>query len=211
MTNQDLNNTQQLVRRIHGGDQDAFNLLFMRYAPRIKLLVKLRMLDKLKAQVEVDDIVQEIYFEVYRNFHKFEYSDPESFYKWVITVTSWKIKDFDKYYFKTAKRPSAGVLSLDQKPSDSTENGPAIGDMVAGYGASPSQIVMKREGYQMLERAVVRLPVHFRQVIQLRQIEERTARETAEILGTSANAVNVLYHRAQERLHELLREMSWFN
>ncbi len=210
MTDHDQTNTQQLVKRIHGGDESAFNLLFMRYYPRIKLLVKLHMLEKLKAQVEADDIVQEIYFEVYRNFHKFEYRDPDSFYKWVITVIGWKIKDFDKYYFKTAKRQTAGVLSLNQKPPDSTENGPAIGDMVEGHDASPSQIVMQREGYQMLERALTRLPAHFRQVIQLRQIEERSARETAEALGTNANAVNVLYHRAQQRLHEILREMSWF-
>lgn len=211
MTDPNITNTMQLVKRIHGGDQLAFNQLFMRYYPRIMLLVKLHMLDKLKAQVEPDDIVQEIYLEVYRNFHKFEYRDPESFYKWVITVASWKIRDFDKYYFKTAKRNPPGMLSLDQRPPESTECGPVIGDMVEGQGASPAQIVIQREGYQLLDRALARLPAHFRQVIQLRQIEDRSARETAEILGTNANAVNVLYHRAQQRLHELLREMSWFN
>ena len=38
------------------------------------------------AQVEADDIIQEIYLEVYKNFHKFEYRDPNSFYKWIVTV-----------------------------------------------------------------------------------------------------------------------------
>lgn len=204
-------NTFQLVRRIHSGDTRAFDQLFMRYHPRIKLLVRLQMLDKLKAQIEADDIVQEIYLEVYRNFHKFEYRDPNSFYKWLITIVAWKIKDFDKYFFKAAKRQAAGVLSLDQKPPDSTENGPAIGDMVEGHEGSPSQIVMQREGYQMLERALTRLPANYRQIIQLRQIEEHSAREVSEILGTNVNAVNVLYHRAQQRLHELLRDMSWFS
>ena len=72
----DHGTTQQLVLRIHGGDAEAFNLLFMRYFPRIKLLVRIHMFDKLKAQVEDDDVVQEIYMELYRNFHKFEYTDP---------------------------------------------------------------------------------------------------------------------------------------
>ena len=45
----DHHTTQQLVLRIHGGDLDAFNQLFMRYYPRIKILVRLHMMDKLKA------------------------------------------------------------------------------------------------------------------------------------------------------------------
>jgi RNA polymerase sigma-70 factor (ECF subfamily) len=200
-----------LVQRIQEGDESAFNKLFMRYYPRIKLLVRLQMLDKLKAQVEADDIIQEIYFELFRNFHKFTWHESNSFYKWVVTVVAWKIKDFDKYFFKTAKRQGANALSLQQKPPESTECGPNIGDMVEGDAYSPSQVILEREGFQMLERALAQLPAHFRQVVQLRQIEEKSAKETAELLGMTPNAVNVLYHRAQQRLHELLREMSWFN
>ena len=48
MGKNDHRTTQQLVIRIHGGDREAFDLLFMRYYPRIKLLVRLQMLDKLK-------------------------------------------------------------------------------------------------------------------------------------------------------------------
>ena len=139
---QDHRTTQQLVLRIHGGDREAFNQLFMRYYPRIKLLVKLHMLDKLKAQVEVDDVIQEIYMEVYRNFHKFEYRDPDSFYKWVVTVIGWKIKDFDKYFFKTAKRQPAETLSLQQNVPGTSDTSPVFAENLQGSSATPSQIVM---------------------------------------------------------------------
>lgn len=206
----DHRTTQQLVLRIHGGDREAFNQLFMRYYPRIKLLVKLHMLDKLKAQVEADDIIQEIYMEVYRNFHKFEYRDPDSFYKWVVTVIGWKIKDFDKYFFKTAKRQPGETLSLQQKVPGGTDSSPMFAESLQGPSATPSQIVMEKEGYRMLDRALERLPLHFRRVIQLRHLEQRSVKETSEILDMKPNAVNVLFHRAQQKLHDVLKEMSYF-
>ncbi|MEE9394816.1 MAG: sigma-70 family RNA polymerase sigma factor [Planctomycetota bacterium] len=206
--------TQQLVLRIHGGDREAFDQLFMRYYPRIKLLVRLQMLDKLKAQVEDDDIVQEIYIEVFKNFHKFEYSDPESFFRWVSKVISWKIKDFDKYFFKTAKRQHHETLSLQQQLGSEASAGGAnfeLGDSVPASQSTPSQIVMEREGYQMLEKALKRLSENFRTVITYRQILRLSAAETAERMSLQPNAVNVLFHRAQQKLHQVLREMSYFN
>ncbi|HMS15865.1 MAG TPA: sigma-70 family RNA polymerase sigma factor [Planctomycetota bacterium] len=204
--------THQLVLRIHGGDREAFNQLFMRYYPRIKLLVRLHMMEKLKAQVEVEDVIQEIYMEVYKNFHKFEYRDPDSFYKWVVTVIGWKISDFNKYFFRTAKRQAGETLSL-QHPfaGQGEEELGTMEDALKGKDSTPSQIVMEKEGYRMLERALEQLPVHFRRAIQLRQIEKRSAKETAEILDMKPGSVNVLFHRAQNRLHEILREMSYFN
>lgn len=203
--------TQQLVIRIQGGDREAFDQLFMRYYPRIKLLVRLQMLDKLKAQVEDEDVIQEIYWEVYKNFHKFEYSTPESFFKWVSTVIGWKIKDFDKYYFKTAKRQHHETLSLQQNVGGDQTSGFELGDAVPATQNTPSQIVMEREGYQMLEKALSRLSENFRTVIVYRQILKLSAAETAERMGIQPNAVNVLFHRAQQKLQKVLRELSYFS
>ena len=202
--------TQQLVIRIQDGDRDAFNLLFRRYYPRVKLLVKLHMMDKLKAQVEYDDIIQEIYLELYRNFHKFEYRDPDSFYKWVVKVVGWKIRDFDKYFFKTAKRQPGETVSLQHHLNDGNTTSMEFGDNLVAKVSTPSKIIMDREGYRMLEKAMERLPLHFRRVIALRHLEQRPVKETAEILEMTSNAVNVLFHRAQQKLHEILKEMSYF-
>ncbi len=202
--------TQQLVLQSQNGDREAFSQLFNRYYPRIRLLVKLHMLDKLKAQVEADDIIQEIYLEVFKNFHKFEYRDPNSFYKWLVTVIGWKIKDFDKYFFKTSKRQPGETRSLNESiGNDSGMHD--LADSISGTQSTPSQIVMQREGYRMLEKALEKLPTHYREVIRLRHLEQRTAKETAEILNLKVNAVNVLFHRAQQKLHEVLREMAYFS
>ncbi len=209
MAQENHRTTQQLVLRIHGGDKEAFDLLFMRYYPRIKLAVRLQMLDKLKAQVEPEDVIQEIYIEVYKNFHKFEYSDPDSFFKWVTKVVGWKIKDFDKYFFKTAKR-QPHELSLQQSLAEADTSTFEICDNVAAQQSTPSQIVMEKEGFQMLEKALEKLPEKFRRVITYRQVMKMSAAETASQMDMQANAVNVLFHRAQQKLHKVLREMAYF-
>ena len=210
MGEHDHKTTQQLVLQSQGGDRDAFNQLFARYYPRIRLLVKMHMMDKLRAQCEADDIIQEIYLEVYKNFHKFEYRDPNSFYKWIVTFIGWKIRDFDKYFFKTSKRQPGETLSLDERVRDDDTSSFDLGDVLRGDSNTPSQIVMQKEGYKMLEKAMEKLPAHYRQVIKLRHLEQRSSKEAAEILDLKVNAVNVLFHRAQQKLHQILKEMSYF-
>jgi RNA polymerase sigma-70 factor (ECF subfamily) len=210
MEKSDHRTTQQLVIQSQSGNKEAFNQLFLRYYPRIRLLVKLHMLDKLKAQVEADDIIQEIYLEVFKNFHKFEYRDPNSFYKWLVTVVGWKIRDFDKYFFKTEKRQPGETRSLNERVGDSESAMFELAENISGDSSTPSQIVMQKEGYRMLEKALEKLPTHYRQVIRLRHLEQRSAKEVAELLDLKVNAVNVLFHRAQQKLHEVLKEMAYF-
>ncbi len=202
--------TQQLVLKIKDGDKEAFDQLFMRYYPRIKLAVRMQMLDKLRAQVEADDVIQEIYMEVYKNFHKFQYSDPDSFFKWVTTVVGWKIKDFDKYFFKTAKRQPHD-RSLQQGSSSNEDSGSFdLTDRVPAAQDTPSQIVMEREGYQVLEKALQELSDKDRDVITYRQVMKLSSAETGELMGMQANAVNVLFHRAQQRLEKILKDTAYF-
>ena len=86
-----------------------------------------------------------------------------------------------------------------------------LADSIRGNTFTPSQIAVQREGYRMLEAAMEKLPPHYREVIRLRHLEQRSAKETAEILELKVNAVNVLFHRAQQKLHEVLREMAYFS
>ena len=62
----------------------------------------------------------------------------------------------------------------------------------------------------MLEKAMEKLPAHYRQVIKLRHLEQRSSKEAGEILDLKVNAVNVLFHRAQQKLHQILKEMTYF-
>ena len=63
---------------------------------------------------------------------------------------------------------------------------------------------------EVLQQALEKLPEKDRKVIAYRQIMKLSAAETGELLNMQANAVNVLFHRAQQRLEKVLKEMAYF-
>ncbi len=60
---------------------------------------------------------------------------------------------------------------------------------------------MRSELRSLLEDAVLALPLAYREVIVLRDVEEMSTAETAEVLSITDTNVKVRLHRA----HELLR------
>ena len=63
--------------------------------------------------------------------------------------------------------------------------------------AAPDAQVMEAEVRQMLQRALERIPSHYRVVMVLRDMEGRSGKETGEILDLTESAVKVRLHRAR--------------
>ena len=55
-----------------------------------------------------------------------------------------------------------------------------------------------------MREAIAMLPDQYREVLVLRDIEEKDTAEAAEILGTTSNVVKVRLHRARQALRTLL-------
>ena len=64
--------------------------------------------------------------------------------------------------------------------------------------------VERRELAELLGRSIESLPEAYRNVLMLRDIEERDTEETAEIMGISPGAVKTRLHRARQALRGLL-------
>ena len=57
----------------------------------------------------------------------------------------------------------------------------------------------------MVRDAINRLPLNYRSVLLLRDIEELDTDETASLLGVTPNAVKTRLHRARQALRTLLQ------
>jgi RNA polymerase sigma-70 factor (ECF subfamily) len=73
-----------------------------------------------------------------------------------------------------------------------------------GTGTSPSRQATRQEMRQRVRAALERLPVHDREVVILRHLEQLGFVEIAGVLGISEAATRSRYRRAVERLHNLL-------
>jgi RNA polymerase sigma-70 factor, ECF subfamily len=91
--------------------------------------------------------------------------------------------------------------SLDDPPDDKVVVSPAL---LRDWREIPSEAVERQEIRQMLQEAVIGLPTIYRQVFQLRDVEELSVKETADALGISVPSVKVRLHRARVMLQKQL-------
>ena len=76
----------------------------------------------------------------------------------------------------------------------------------------PSEALERKEVRSLLHKAITALPVIYREVFQLRDIEQLSVSEAAEVLGITTSSVKVRLHRArmmlQRNLAPQLKEMA---
>jgi len=76
--------------------------------------------------------------------------------------------------------------------------------LVADWSQRPDAELLSGEARQILDEAIDRLPEHYRAVLILRDVEELSNEEVADIVGDSVSAVKTRLHRARMALRELL-------
>src|ERR671935_101362 len=76
--------------------------------------------------------------------------------------------------------------------------------VVADWSAMPDEALLSGEARRVLEAALDRLPEHYRAVLVLRDVEELSNEEVAEVVGDSVAAVKTRLHRARMALREQL-------
>jgi len=142
----------------------------------------------LRDNTETEDVMQEAYARAYEHLSQFE--GRAQFSTWLTRIA----------VNEALKRLAArGRLeSLDEEQYE-VENGtmPAF----QSNSPSPETNASNSELKGLLEEAILALPITYRAVIMLRDVEEMSTAETAEVLSLTDASVKVRLHRA----HELLR------
>jgi RNA polymerase sigma-70 factor (ECF subfamily) len=71
---------------------------------------------------------------------------------------------------------------------------------------SLEQQAMRNEMYECYQNFVMNLPLNYRTVLALSELEQLTNEEIAEILGLTLDTVKIRLHRGRERLLKELKE-----
>jgi RNA polymerase sigma-70 factor (ECF subfamily) len=90
---------------------------------------------------------------------------------------------------------------LDQLPDEDKAISPAL---LRDWREIPSEAVEREEVRKMIQQAVEMLPDIYREVFLLRDVEELTIVETAEMLNISIPSVKVRLHRGRMMLQKQL-------
>ncbi len=179
-----------------GADNRALGKLYSKYSLWLAPLVASRMDRRLKNRISVADVLQEAFLDIARRLPKYATRPDMPFPDWVRFLVMQKLAEFHRRHVGAQKRSAKREFRVDQvEPS---------GFELAGSFTSPSQVVVKRETAEQLQRALDRLEPIDREVLYLRHFEELTNDEVSELLSLQKSAASNRYIRALKRLRETL-------
>jgi RNA polymerase sigma-70 factor (ECF subfamily) len=178
------------IRRILAGERQLFHELIRPCERAIYFL----LFSLLRNEAEAEDAAQETAIKVYLNLQNFR--GDSQFRTWVLSIA--RNEGLGRLRKQGSRREDSLDAGTDEQTGDYT---PAI---LTSWREVPLEALERKELGAMLREAIDGLPEIYRNVVQLRDIEEMDVRETAGALGISEGAVKVRLHRARALLQRSL-------
>lgn len=179
------------VERLRSGDEQAFEELVWRFGGR--LLATARHL--LGRNGDAEDAVQEAFLSAFRGLDRFRGGSSLStwLHRIVINAALMKLRG-------ASRRPEASIEEYLPRFDETGHHA----DPVAEWRVTPEAAMLSRQTRDRVRAAIEKLPPSYRAVLVLRDIEELSTEETAEVLSLTRTAVKVRLHRARLALRTLL-------
>ncbi len=181
-----------LVLRAREGDADAFSQLVSHYDRKIYRLAK----HITGSDEDAEDVLQETFLKAYEHLDGFQGNS--KFYTWIVRIA------VNEALMKLRKRKSDRTVSLDETPENADE--PIVRE-IAVWDGNPEDRYSTSELRSILDRAIEGLKPAFRTVFVLRDVEELSTEETANLLNLSVPAVKSRLLRARLELRERLTRL----
>jgi RNA polymerase sigma-70 factor, ECF subfamily len=178
-----------MIAAILGGDVQLFHELIRPYERRVYAMA----LSFLHNEADAEDAAQEAFLKAFRNLGSFR--GDAKFGTWLVSITLNEARS------RIRRRDTIKMESLDE-PAD--EQGPALPALLRDWKEIPSEALERKEVRVLLEKAITALPLIYREVFRLRDVEEMSVNETAQALGITIASVKVRLHRARMMLQKNL-------
>jgi RNA polymerase sigma-70 factor (ECF subfamily) len=186
-----MNTEAALVARLRAGEDAAFAELLREQAGRL-LAVARRML---RSEEDARDAVQETFLQAFRAIDRFEGGAQLATWLRRIAVNACLMKLRSR-----ARKPEASIEDLLPRfHSDGHRVDPGPAWRLDGPDPADSRRLREH-----VRDCIEGLPEIYRTVLLLRDIEEYSTEETAQLLDVKTDAVKVRLHRARQALRALI-------
>jgi len=152
----------------------------------------------LRSRPDAEDVVQEAYLRALRAFDGFQGDDMRP---WLLAI----VRNC-AYRWLSNRRRSGSVVSLDEAFAGSGEDEPGA-RQIAAEGPSAEERLIGAADRDYVLRALAELPPAFREVLVLREIEECSYREIAEVTGAPVGTVMSRLSRGRAELRKALTRL----
>jgi RNA polymerase sigma-70 factor (ECF subfamily) len=173
-----------LVAAAKRGHTEAFEELVLRHQRRV-LVVAQRITNN---REDAEDVAQESFHKAFLHLDAFQ--EKSRFSTWLTRIAMNEA-------FMLLRRRRGVVEVLPENPEDGVKSS---SEAFVDHNPNPEESCWQRERKQLLTEAINRLGPKIRSTIFLRDIEERSVEETAQILGTSVGAVKARVFQGRRKL-----------
>jgi RNA polymerase sigma-70 factor (ECF subfamily) len=133
---------------------------------------------------EAEDLVQETYVKALRGFSSFQAGT--NFRAWMYRIL--------RNSFLSSRTGLKTTVEFDEQDHDT----------VGATPSNPESVLLDRANRELVQQALTELPVHFREILLLCEVEEMSYQEIAETLSVPAGTVMSRLSRARKALRSLL-------
>jgi len=177
-----------MVAAVKHGDMRAFEELVLRHRKRV-LAVAQRIT---KNREDAEDVAQECFHKAF--LHLSDFQEKSRFSTWLTRIAM-----NEAFMLLRRKRGFVEVL-----PGGHDDDAKSMSESFVDLGPSPEESCWRRERTELLTEAINRLSPNVRTAVLLCEIEELTAKETAQVLGASVTAVKSRIFHGRRKLQTVL-------
>jgi RNA polymerase sigma-70 factor, ECF subfamily len=179
----------QIIASILAGNTHEFHDLIRPHERSVYIMA----LSLLHNEADAEDAAQEAFLKAFRNLAHFR--GEAKFSTWLVSITLNEARS------RLRSRKNVKIESLDEPSEGQGQVSPAL---LRDWREIPSEALERQEVRHMLQQAITDLPLIYREVFLLRDVEELSVNESAEVLGITVASVKVRLHRARIMLQKKL-------
>jgi RNA polymerase sigma-70 factor (ECF subfamily) len=179
-----------LIQALRAGDEAAYEILIERFQHPVFNLVSRLLNDP----SETADVVQEVFLKVFRSIGNFR--EESSLKTWVYRIAVHEAYNYRRWFSRKRKQ-EVGLEATDGEHLGVQETYP-------DQSRSPFDQVSDHETHSLIEEALTRINPQFRAAVVLRDIEELSYEEIAEVLQLNLGTVKSRILRGREALRRRL-------
>jgi RNA polymerase sigma-70 factor, ECF subfamily len=183
----------KFIERLRNRDERAFNELVRLYERRVFGLV-FRMLGR---RDEAEDIAQEVFVQVFKAIDQFRGESKLS--TWIYRIAVNLCKNRSKYLSRRHSNEQDDIDAVAERVPLNQAKGVTTSDV-----AGPHDSYEGREVERIVQVAIAKLEPEFREVLVLRDVEDLSYDEIAQITGLADGTVKSRIHRARAQLKTMV-------
>ncbi len=188
-----------VLTKLEAGGVDELTSLFMHQRPGLRRLISMRLDPRLHARVDASDIVQETFVRACKALPSYLESPVIHPVVWLRLIGKRLVAEVHRRHFRDKRSPEH-ELGYDIEGNSHLINQFADSIQSAGSAAEKHELISR------LHHLLQNMPIHDREILEMRHVEGVSLQEAAQQLSIPYETAKKRYQRALQRFRDVTQQ-----